>query len=194
MEDVSSEVCRKLIVGLGNPGDRYRATRHNLGFRVLDGLAASLRAGVRSVECNALVAEGDLFTLAWPQTFMNRSGFSVRCLFERHGFEASDLLVVFDDTAIPLGTLRLRGKGGPGGHRGMESVIQNVRTDEISRLRLGVAPEQEFSDNEDLSDFVLAPFDNDELEDVDEMIQRAVSACECWLEEGTQPAMNRFNG
>jgi PTH1 family peptidyl-tRNA hydrolase len=76
----------------------------------------------------------------------------------------------------------------------MESVIQNVRTDEVSRLRLGVAPEQGFSESEDLSDFVLARFDDDELEDVDEMIQRAVSACECWLEEGTQPAMNRFNG
>jgi PTH1 family peptidyl-tRNA hydrolase len=132
--------------------------------------------------------------LAWPQTYMNRSGFSVRCLCERHGFEPRDLLVVFDDTALSLGTLRLRVRGGPGGHRGMESVIQNLRTDEISRLRLGIAPEQELPAGEDLSDFVLSGFDEDELEVVDKMIERAVAACQCWLDEGTESAMNRFNG
>jgi PTH1 family peptidyl-tRNA hydrolase len=161
---------------------------------VLDRLAASPGESERVVECNALVIRGERRFLVWPQTYMNRSGFSVRCLFERHGFEASDLLVVFDDTALPLGTLRLRGKGGPGGHRGMESVIQNVRTDEVARLRLGVAPATGLPDQEDLSDFVLSDFRNDELEDVDEMIRRAVSACECWLEDGTQLTMNRFNG
>jgi len=189
----SAERCR-LIVGLGNPGERYRTTRHNLGFRVLDRLAEAGNSPTRTIECNALVAKLEQRILAWPQTYMNRSGFSVRCLFERHGFEAMDLLVVYDDTALQLGVLRARGRGGPGGHRGMESVIQNLRTDEVARLRLGVAPTEGLPGGEDLSDFVLSDFDEQELEDVDEMIQRAVAACKCWLEEGTESTMNRFNG
>lgn len=192
-DDSSSDRCR-LVVGLGNPGERYRRTRHNLGFRVLDGLAENAKSETRAIECNALVLRQKRLVLAWPQTYMNRSGFSVRCLFEKYALETADLLVIYDDTALPLGVIRARGRGGPGGHRGMESVIQNLRTDEVARLRLGVAPEQGFSGDEDLSDFVLSDFEEQELEDVDEMIRRAVAACECWLKEGTESTMNRFNG
>ena len=194
MEDDSSADRCRLIVGLGNPGERYRRTRHNLGFRVLDRFADKAASGARAIECNSLVSRRQTLILAWPQTYMNRSGFSVRCLFERYQLETADLLVVYDDTALPLGVIRARGQGSPGGHRGMESVIQNLRTDKVARLRLGVAPAQGLSEGEDLSDYVLSDFDEQELEDVDEMIQRAVAACECWLEEGMEPTMNRFNG
>lgn len=180
-------------MGLGNPGDEYRRTRHNLGFRVLDELARRWGVGERRLECNALVAASEQATLAWPQTFMNRSGYSVRCLAERHDFEAGSTLVVYDDVALPLGRLRMRAKGGPGGHRGMESVIRNLHTDEVVRLRLGILPEKEMNE-EELSDFVLAPFNEDEIETVDGMQERAADACESWLREGYEITMNRYNG
>jgi PTH1 family peptidyl-tRNA hydrolase len=182
-----------LIVGLGNPGDRYRGTRHNLGFRVLDDLAKRWRVGERRLECNALIGSAGKATLAWPQTFMNRSGYSIRCLVERHGFEATNILVVYDDVALPLGRLRMRSKGGPGGHRGMESAIRNLHTDEIARLRLGILPETKMSD-EELSDFVLAEFAPEELETVEAMATRAADACESWLRDGFEVTMNRYNG
>jgi PTH1 family peptidyl-tRNA hydrolase len=194
MEESSDRDGVRLILGLGNPGERYRQTRHNLGFRVLDQLAESWQLATRRLECNAQVAEGEGAILAWPQTYMNRSGYAARCLSERHGFEAYDILVVYDDTALPLSTLRLRSRGGPGGHRGMESVIRNLQTDEIARLRLGIGPEDGFPAGEDLTDFVLSPFASDELEAVEDMIRRAVAACECWLAEGSQATMSRFNG
>ena len=195
MEDVASPQRCKLVVGLGNPGDRYRRNRHNLGFRVLDHLIEGSGFAKRRVECNALVAaRADELVLAWPQTFMNRSGYAVRCLLERRDLDPGDVLVIYDDTALPLGVLRLRGKGGPGGHRGMESIINNLRTESVARLRLGVAPARAFTSDEDLSDFVLSDFEDDEIGDVDEMIERAVAACTCWLDEGIEPAMNRFNG
>ncbi len=189
----TSEESRALIVGLGNPGEEYRETRHNLGFRVLDELTRRWRLGERRLECNALVASSERALLAWPQTYMNRSGYSVRCLVERHGFEPSDILVVYDDVALPLERLRLRRQGGPGGHRGMESVIRNLHTDEIARLRLGILPDQDM-DEEELSDFVLAPFVPEELEAVGVMEKRAADACESWLRDGFEVTMNRYNG
>lgn len=189
----TSEGSSALIVGLGNPGEEYRETRHNLGFRVLDQLAARWRVGERRLECNALVARTKEAVLAWPQTYMNRSGYSIRCLVERHGFETDGILVVYDDVAIPLAKLRLRPRGGPGGHRGMESVIRNLHTDEIARLRMGILPETKMSEQE-LSDFVLAPFASEETEAVDAMATRAADACESWLRDGFALTMNRYNG
>ena len=189
----ASEESSALIVGLGNPGEEYRGTRHNLGFRVLDELARRWRAGERRLECNALVVSTKRAVLAWPQTYMNRSGYSIRCLVERHGFEAGDILVVYDDVALPLAKLRLRPNGGPGGHRGMESVIRNLHTDEVARLRMGILPETEMRE-EELSDFVLAPFTQEETEAVDAMEKRAADACESWLRDGFALTMNRYNG
>jgi PTH1 family peptidyl-tRNA hydrolase len=183
----------RLILGLGNPGSEYRDTRHNLGFRVLEKLGLEVKAGARSLECAALVARGKGLVLAWPQTYMNRSGHAARCLVERHGFEPADLLVVYDDVALPLGRLRLRRSGGPGGHRGMESVIRSLRTDEIARLRLGILPTSGLTNDHDLSDFVLAPFGEDELVTVDDMVQRAVGACRSWLEGSVEAAMAQVN-
>ena len=189
----TSRKSSALIVGLGNPGEEYRGTRHNLGFGVLDELARRWKVGERRLECNALVATHEGVLLAWPQTYMNRSGFSVRCLAERHDLEASDLLVVYDDVALPLARLRVRPRGGPGGHRGMESVIRNLQTDEIARLRLGILPEAAIPD-EELSEFVLAPFAESEREAAEAMCRRAADACEGWLRDGFEITMNRYNG
>lgn len=182
---------RRLILGLGNPGERYDQTRHNLGFRVIDEVARRREAPVAREECAARVGEAPGLLLAKPQTYMNRSGYSARCLVERHGLEPAALLVVYDEAALPLGRLRLRPAGSPGGHRGMESVLGELRTDEVPRLRLGIAPEEPA---EDLVEFVLAPFAESELEAVDAMVVRAADACESWLAEGAEAAMARFNG
>lgn len=192
-EPPGSEDPRHLIVGLGNPGGRYRGTRHNLGFRVLDELAERWGVRERVLECSALLGESKPAVLSWPQTFMNRSGYAIRCLVERRGFRPEHILVLYDEVSLPLGRLRLRGKGGPGGHRGMESVIRSLHTDEIARLRLGISPEAEMNE-EQLSDFVLAPFAPDEVDAVGGMIESAADACESWLGSGLEAAMNRYNG
>jgi PTH1 family peptidyl-tRNA hydrolase len=199
----------RLVLGLGNPGERYAATRHNLGFRVIDELARRHRIVVDALECNALLGEGTAgeraagaaagggveaaaprLVLAKPQTYMNRSGFAARCLVERRGLGLGDVLVVYDEVALPLGRIRLRPSGGPAGHRGMESVLGELRSDEVARLRLGIAPEPP---PEDLVEFVLAPFAADEAEAVAKAVVSAADACEAWLAEGVEAAMNRYN-
>ena len=166
---------------------------------MVEGLARRRGVTVGRLECNALVglgevAEGGGLLLALPQTYMNRSGHAARCLRERHGFEPERLLVVYDEVQLPLGRLRLRPGGSPAGHRGMESVVEGLRTDRVPRLRLGCGPEDGPPSGEELVDYVLSPFEDGELPQVDEMIERAVDACEAWLDEGVEAAMNRFNG
>lgn len=154
------------------------------------------RAGVRldTETCSARVAVAPGALLALAQTYMNRSGFAVRCLAERLGAGPSDVLVVYDDVALPLGRLRLRARGGAGGHRGMESVIENLQSEEVSRLRLGIAPEAGFEPGTDLAPFVLARFTAAERELVEEVVGRGADAVAAWLAEGAEAAMNRFNG
>lgn len=183
----------RLVVGLGNPGRDYETTRHNLGFRVVREIARRWRVELNQLECNALIADAPKALLAAPQTFMNRSGYAIRCLTERREIGASSILVVYDDVALGLGRLRLRGSGGPGGHRGMESVIQNLRTDEIPRLRLGIADLDAQMQPDELVDFVLAPFSSSEQSTVEELVVRGADACESWLHEGLEVTMNRFN-
>ncbi len=183
-----------LIVGLGNPGARYVGTRHNLGFEVVSSLAARRGLQLDTLECNALVAEQAELVLAAPQTYMNRSGFACRCLLQRRGIEVDHLLVVYDDVALPFGRLRLRRSGGPGGHRGMESIVRNLQSEGMPRLRLGVGPSEGEEESTDLVDFVLSPFSEAEAPEVPALIERATDACELWLQEGVDRAMNRFNG
>ncbi len=184
---------RRLVLGLGNPGERYRGTRHNLGFQVVRGLADRLSVVLDRVECAALVGTHDRLLLAMPQTYMNRSGYAARCLTDRHEIEPRNALVVYDDVELPLGRLRLRRGGSPGGHRGMESVIRNLRTEEVPRLRLGIRPESDRAPD-DLVEFVLEPFRADERLAVEALIERATDACQAWLELDIETAMNRFNG
>lgn len=186
-----------LVLGLGNPGAEYAATRHNVGFRVVEELARRRGLALDRLECNARLggagdAEGLL--LAQPQTYMNRSGHAARCLVELYGLEPGSVLVVYDEINLPLGRLRLRKAGSPAGHRGIESVLESLRTDQVPRLRLGVAPEEGSPAGEGLIDFVLAPFAEGERETVAAMIGRAADACEAWWRDGPEAAMNRFNG
>ena len=183
----------KLIVGLGNPGEPYRLTRHNVGFQVVEELARRRGLALAREECRSRVAEQGELLLALPQTFMNRSGYAVRCLAERRGYLPEHVLVVYDEVRLPLGKLRMRREGSPAGHRGLESVIEGLRSDQVPRLRLGVAGTDAPS-GEALPDYVLSPFDPAELEIAEPMILRAADACEAWLEEGIDIAMNRFNG
>lgn len=238
----------RLILGLGNPGPDYRATRHNVGFRVVEELARRFRVGLDRLECNALTARVEValaptpptpaspaassppvppivaaaapvigempaaavdassappdppapaalaVLLAQPQTYMNRSGFAARCLVELHGLSPDAVLVVYDEVNLPFGRLRLRRSGSPAGHRGIESILENLRTSEVPRLRLGVAPAGEPPAGEGLVDFVLSPFTAAEEEALAPVLPRAADACETWLREGIEAAMARFNG
>ena len=184
----------RLIVGLGNPGAEYRDTRHNVGFRVVEEVARRAGVRLRAGECNSLVGEADGLLLALPQTFMNRSGYAVRCLLERRELSSTSILVVLDEIALPLGRLRLRPSGSPGGHRGLESILESLQTDAVPRLRLGVCEEEEPVGGEGLADYVLGPFSPQAGEKVDAMILRGADACESWLSDGIDRAMARFNG
>lgn len=192
----------RLILGLGNPGDEYRATRHNAGFRVVEELARRWGARLDRLECNALTASVETpapVLLAKPQTYMNRSGFAARCLVELHGLDPGAVLVVYDEINLPFGRLRLRRAGSPAGHRGMESILENLRTDQVPRLRLGIGVPDGASAvageeaGAGLVDFVLSPFAPAEEEGAAEMVRRAADACEAWLREGIDAAMQRFN-
>lgn len=192
-----------LILGLGNPGEEYRATRHNVGFRVVEELAHRWQARLDRLECNALTARVELpgaalaVFLAMPQTYMNRSGFAARCLVELHGLDPAALLVVYDEVNLPFGRLRLRRSGSPAGHRGIESILENLRTDQVARLRIGIAsPEGPAAAviAAGLVDHVLSPFTPAEEAALAPVVQRAADACEAWLRDGIDAAMSRFNG
>jgi len=190
-QEVSGGV--RLIVGLGNPGERLRRTRHNLGFAVVEELSSRRGCAFDRVECKSLLAIEPELILARPQTYMNRSGYALRCLVEKRDLQAENILVVFDDVHLPLGKIRFRKSGGPGGHRGMESVIQNLQSEALPRLRLGVGSSEAGVDGDALVEFVLAPFLATELAEVEEMIGRAADACERWLADGVEATMNEFN-
>jgi peptidyl-tRNA hydrolase, PTH1 family len=183
------------VVGLGNPGDRYRRTRHNAGFMVVDALAA--RAGFLRgrEEADAWVAEasvgGEDVLLVKPLTFMNRSGIAVARLLESTGATPADLVVVVDDVALDLGTLRVRERGSHGGQNGLRSLIDVLGTDEFLRLRLGV---REGELPEDLAGYVLAEFPPEAVLVVQEVVGLAADAVATILHEGPTEAMNRYNG
>jgi peptidyl-tRNA hydrolase, PTH1 family len=184
----------RFVVGLGNPGDRYRRTRHNAGFMVVDALAAEAGSEKWHLEGDALVAsteiEGQPVLLAKPQTFMNRSGVAVAQLLHRHGGGPADVFVIVDDVAIDLGTLRIRERGGHGGHNGLRSLIEVLDSEEFPRLRVGV---RKGEPQGDLADFVLAPFPEEDVLVVQEVVGYAVEAVHCALQDGTGAAMSRYN-
>lgn len=180
-----------LVFGLGNPGSEYEGTRHNLGYDTLDRIASRHRLGWRRRGDTAVTSVwrsgAGAITLVKPRTFMNRSGEALR-LFP--GVAASALLVVCDDMALPVGSLRIREAGGAGGHRGLESIIRHLGSDGFVRLRLGIGPP---SDAREWSDFVLEPFGPGELRDAAAMVERAADAVETVLTDGLEAAQRRFN-
>ena len=182
-----------VVVGLGNPGKRYAATRHNLGFRVVDKIAGTFKKSWSEEQRDGYsIAMGDdpAIVLVKPTTYMNASGFSVRKSIARFGSSPGDLLVVLDDVNLPLGSVRIRRKGSDGGHRGLLSVVQDLGTIEFSRLRMGVGPP---SDDVGMADFVLGDFSPKENAIAEEMVHRAAHAVHVVLTQGIDTAMNQFN-
>lgn len=188
------EAPERLIVGLGNPGPEYAATPHNLGFWTVERLAE--RAGIRVTrpEAKAYVGLGRIagtpVALAMPQTYMNASGTAVRELLARYELAAAAMIVVFDDAALPWGTLRVRPRGSAGGHNGVESIIAAVATEEFPRVRIGIAPEHPVAD---LAAYVLRPMSRSQQQQAAELAARAAEAVEVILAEGIEQAMSRFN-
>ncbi len=186
---------KKLIVGLGNPGKEYMHTPHNIGFAVIDELAARFALSLRrSFRFRARLASGDLdgteATLVKPTDYMNLSGPVVAALIRRKGFLAGDLVVIADDANLPTGQLRIRSKGSSGGHKGLQSIIASLGHDNFTRLRLGVGQAR---GDADLTEHVLTPFPAAVREKVENMIGKAAEAVVFLLKNGVEAAMNMFN-
>jgi len=181
-------------VGLGNPGPRYRKTRHNVGFDALDRILKVSGGRWSAATGEAVSTEIDLdgraLTLLKPLTFMNLSGRAVADACEAQSLGRRDVLVCLDDVALPLGTLRLREAGSDGGHNGLASVIDCLGGNDVARLRIGIHPDELRGD---LADFVLSPFDDEELPVIDAAIDSVVEASRAVLTDGMAKAMSRFN-
>ena len=178
----------KLIVGLGNPGPEYELTPHNLGFLTIDRRASDRGVDVRNRLCRALTGRTQIgeeqVLLAKPETFMNLSGLAVRELLAEYQLRPeTDLVVIYDELDLPLGTIRIRQRGSSAGHNGMESIIAALGTQEFLRIRLGIAPETK----------ILKPFSKRQLKVVGEVLDIAAEAVQVILTEGPAAAMNRFN-
>lgn len=178
----------KLIVGLGNPGIEYQFTPHNLGFLAIDRIAGDRGVEVRNWQCRALTARtaigSEPVLLGKPDTFMNLSGLAVRELLEEYELKPeTDLVVIYDELDLPLGTIRIRRRGSSAGHNGMKSIIGALGTQEFLRIRIGIAPEKN----------ILKPFRKAQLKVVDEVLDTVAEAVQVILTEGPGAAMNRFN-
>lgn len=184
-----------LIVGLGNPGREYRENRHNVGFMLVDRLAAKLDVRFSRLQSKALVANATYnerkIVLAKPQTFMNLSGQSVQGLMRFYKLPLTNLLVAHDDLDLPPGIIRIRPDGGSAGQKGMESIIERLGTDEFTRIRLGIGrPPGQMQ----APDYVLQDFSDGEMTVISETLDRAVEAALTFVNEGLDAAMNRYNG
>ncbi len=185
----------KLVVGLGNPGIEYQFTPHNLGFLAIDRIAERSGAVVDNRHCRSLTGRARIadqeVLLAKPETYMNLSGLAVRELVQEYEADPQrDLVLIYDELDLPLGALRVRERGSSAGHKGVESVIGALGTQEILRIRLGVAPDYEVRDG---ARYALSQLKKKQLPLVDEALDRAAEALEVILREGPAAAMNRFN-
>ena len=185
----------KLIIGLGNPGTQYRWTRHNLGFLVLESLCAQQKVLWRNSASNhgmlaKVVIEDFECSLLMPMTFMNNSGLSVKKFIDRTGTSLEDILIVCDDLSLPFGKLRLRPSGSAGGHNGLKSIIQDLGSNQFARLRLGIDTPGGAADT---VDYVLANFTPAEKKALPDFINHALDCVTCWVTEGAQVVMARFN-
>ena len=185
-----------LVVGLGNPGDKYDNTRHNVGFAAIDQLAEELRVPVQKLKYRALTQTVELggakVLLMKPITYMNLSGEAVGEAARFFKIPADHVLVLSDDVSLPVGKLRIRKGGSAGGHNGLKSIIQHLGTDQFPRVKIGVGekPHPYY----DMADWVLGKFAGEDLKTITQAIQRAGKAAECYIHDGPDQAMNRFNG
>jgi PTH1 family peptidyl-tRNA hydrolase len=184
----------RLIVGLGNPGRKYQDTRHNLGFQVLDLMAKKhkkkLKSGPGDFHFARISFVGQDLYLVKPDTFMNNSGVAVSDCLKRWEVMPEELLVICDDLSLPLGKIRIRARGSDGGHKGLKSIIAEIRTAEFPRLRMGIG--QPLS-NYPAEEYVLRPFAKSERKIVRQMLKTAAEAADFSISEGVERAMNRFN-
>ena len=183
-----------LIVGLGNPGAAYEKTRHNLGFMLVDLLARESQTQVKRDECRSLIGRAEIdgrpAELAKPQTFMNLSGEAVSCLVKKPGRSVERLIVISDDISLPFGRIRLRPKGSHGGHNGLRSIIDCLKTNDFIRLRIGILPEHPVSNTKN---FVLENFSKGEAGEVEKILDTSARAVESVIRDGIDAAMARFN-
>lgn len=184
----------KVMVGLGNPGLEYKATKHNVGFAVLQGLAKESGIKIKEKRYSALIGRGKIagqdVALVLPQTYMNRSGDTVGDLFREEIGPSDDLIVICDDINMKLGRIRMKKRGSAGGHKGLESIISVLGRDDFARLRIGIATDVHKGD---ITRYVLAPFKRNQHKNVAHVLSLAQEALECWVTDGMDPAMNKFN-
>lgn len=190
----SGQVGLSMVVGLGNPGEKYRNTRHNIGFDCLSLLHEQLGKPAIQAKFESQLVRGVLagrdVCLVWPQTFMNCSGRAVAQVARFYKVPVENILVVCDDLSLPLGKLRLRKTGSSGGQKGLGDILKAVGTQDVSRLRIGIDPAPE---GWEVVDYVLSRFTLHERQQVAQALSKACDAIGCWLREGIEAAMNRFN-
>lgn len=184
----------KIIVGLGNPGNEYKDTKHNVGFMFLDALADAWNVANWKEKDNGLLTEtffnNEKIILLKPLTFMNESGRAVEPILSFYKLSATDLIVVHDDMDIPAGTIRIRKKGSAGGHRGVQSILDHIKDENFVRFRIGIGrPAEHFT----VINHVLSPFFEDDKEKIKTAIKSLIPAAECVIEYDADMAMNRFN-
>ncbi|MCP8618174.1 aminoacyl-tRNA hydrolase [Salirhabdus salicampi] len=184
----------KCIIGLGNPGAKYEQTRHNIGFMVIDELAKRHGWELNKTKFHAHYAieqlNGEKVILVKPMTYMNLSGEAVRPLMEFYDLDVVDIVVIYDDLDLPPGKIRLRQKGGHGGHNGIRNIIDQLNTKQFNRVRVGIGrPETPMP----VPNYVLGKFSDEQMPQVKESIQRSADACEHWLHKSFLEVMNDFN-
>ena len=193
-----------LIVGLGNPGAKYKDTRHNIGFMAIDFLAKANSIKLNKKDFNSLWGEGNIagkeVIIVKPQTYMNLSGEAIQAISDYFHIEPKNILVVYDDIDLELGIVRIRPNGGSGGHRGMQSIIEHLGTNDFPRIRLGIGrPEEKESKSqrvkgsENIADYVLNSFDSGEKDILKEILNTAKDAVDAIVKDGIEKAMNKYN-
>lgn len=184
-----------VVVGLGNPGKRYKDTRHNIGFNVIDLLGQRNKINLNKTKFQSIYGEGFIrgnkVILMKPQTYMNNSGISVREIYDFHKLNIKNIIVIVDDIDIEFASIRIRGKGSAGSHNGLKSIIKHLGSKEFPRIKVGIGEKRHPSQN--LADFVLSKFSQEEIIDINNSIEIAAEATEFIIKDGINKAMNQFN-
>lgn len=183
----------KLIVGLGNPGLRYKNTRHNIGFLAIDNFAKANKVEINKKTLNSLFVKmtdnNNEIALLKPQTFMNNSGEAIKAAISKFGIEPKDILIICDDINLSLGIIRFRAAGSSGGHKGLQSILEKLSTENFNRLRIGIGCEKDNT----LKDYVLSKFRTTEKKILSEVIKKTTDAIDLWINEGIEASMNKYN-